>query len=153
MMAQFESFTDQNLGLQQQRHLYRRILAVCWDSVRSVLSCVWTHTFSCQTVFIHKTLQFLNSADEDTVGEQGKGLHIHELCTFLTTSWCSPWSIYASILGFHQQTIQLNGVVFWFVVCFVFFFFNLDLRTFGSDIFLGLFVAVIFLYKRTQSTL
>lgn len=48
---------------------------------------VWTHTFSCKTVLIYKALQFINSADENTVEVQRKGLNIQlfELCAFLTT--------------------------------------------------------------------
>lgn len=70
-----------------------------WD-----LCCfVWTHTFSCKTVLIYKALQFITSGDENTVGEQGKGLNIQlfELCAFLATSWCSHASSYASVLGFY----------------------------------------------------
>lgn len=52
---------------------------------------MWTCTFSWKTVLIYKALQFINSADENTVGEQGMGLNIQlvmSISNIIMVFWC-----------------------------------------------------------------
>ena len=100
-MTEFYSFTNQALGLQPAATSLQKDPS-CLLGLGEVHAVLCGHILpAVRQSYIYKALQFINSAAENTVGEQGKGLNIQsfELCALLTTSWCCDASSYASGLG------------------------------------------------------